>query len=414
MNKLNTLIQDREAEKVDINALCYGLVSVFLSGIGFTIIAPVLPFLVKPYVESNSEQAIIIALLMSVYAFCVFLAAPGLGALSDQYGRKPLLLICFLGSAIGYFMMGIGGALWVLFLGRAVDGITGGNISIIFAYFSDITPENQRTKYFGWLSAVSGVGVIIGPVIGGLLSKFGYTMPFYFGAGLTMMNVLYGCLFMPESHKKDQRRRLSGISHLNPLKQLKGLFKIKSIKRYLVAAFLLWIPNGALQAIFSQFTIDTFSWSPVAIGGIFSIMGIQDIVSQGLIMPKLLNRLNDSQIVVLGMVAEMVGYLLITLSGILSISSCFIAAMFVFGFGDAIFGPAFNSMLSKPVESQNQGQVMGGAMSLQALARIIGPIVGGQLYVTVGHLSPAFMGAILIAIAIFVLYKEAQKNVMRI
>lgn len=134
--------------------LLFGLISVFLCGMGFSIIMPVVPFLVTPYVTNASDQALMVTLLTSVYAFCVFFAAPGLGALSDRFGRRPVLLICFIGSAIGYFIFGLGGALWVLFLGRIIEGITGGSISTLFAFFADITPQEERTKYFGWVSEV--------------------------------------------------------------------------------------------------------------------------------------------------------------------------------------------------------------------------------------------------------------------
>ena len=131
-----------------------GLISVFLCGIGFSIIMPVVPFLVQPYTSNPEEQALVVTLLTSVYAACVFLTAPVLGALSDKYGRRPLLLICLFGSAIGYLVLGIGGALWVLFAGRIIEGITGGSISTIFAYFADIIPKEQKNEIL-WMGECS-------------------------------------------------------------------------------------------------------------------------------------------------------------------------------------------------------------------------------------------------------------------
>ncbi|CEN31200.1 permease [[Clostridium] sordellii] len=409
MLKLNN--KQSKEETVNKHALIFGLISVFLCGLGFSIITPVVPFLVKPYISNPSNQAIVVTLLTSVYAVCVFFAAPGLGALSDRYGRRPLLLVCLLGSAIGYLVFGIGGALWVLFAGRIIEGITGGSISTIFAYFADITPREQRSKYFGWVSAVAGVGCAIGPTLGGLLAKFGYSVPMYFGAIITLINVIYGIVYMPESLAKNNRLKELTFVRLNPFTQLIDILSIKNLKRLLISAFLLWIPNGSLQAVFSQFTIDTFNWDPALIGLMFSIMGIQDIISQGFIMPKLLKILSDVQIAVLGMTSEIIGYALIAASALFSFYPLFIGGMFIFGFGDSVFGPSFNGMVSRSVDASEQGRIQGGSQSIQALARIIGPIIGGQIYVSLGHSAPAFMGIILIGVAIPVLYKNTNANI---
>jgi len=409
--KFKSYNEENIEKPVDKHALIFGLISVFLCGIGFSIITPVVPFLVQPYISNPGEQAIVVTLLTSVYAVCVFFVAPGLGALSDKYGRRPLLLVCLLGSAVGYLVFGIGGSLWVLFAGRIIEGITGGSISTIFAYFADIIPRNQRTKYFGWVSAVVGVGTIIGPTIGGLLAKFGYSVPMYFGAIITLLNVVYGVFYMPESLKENNRLKDITFVRLNPFTQLADILSMKSLKRLLVSAFLLWIPNGSLQAVFSQFTIDTFNWAPAIIGLMFSIMGFQDIISQGFIMPKLVIKLTDKQIAILGMSSEIIGYGLIAASALFSFYPLFIAGMFIFGFGDSIFGPSFNGMLSKSVDSSEQGRLQGGSQSIQALARMIGPIIGGQIYVLLGHAAPAFMGIILISAAILVLYKSPHANI---
>lgn len=406
MSKIRAHNEQNIEQPVDKHALLFGLIAVFLCGLGFSIIAPVVPFLVQPYTSNPGEQAIVVTLLTSVYAVCVFFAAPALGALSDKYGRRPLLLLCLLGSAIGYLVFGIGGALWVLFAGRIIEGITGGSISTIFAYFADIIPRDQRTKYFGWMSAVVGVGTVIGPTVGGLLAKFGYAVPMYFGAIITLVNVVYGYFFMPESLDKKNRLKEITLVRLNPFTQLASVLSMKNLKRLLVSAFLLWIPNGALQAVFSQFTMDTFNWQPALIGLMFSIIGFQDIVSQGFIMPKLLLKMSDKQIAVLGMGSEVIGYSLIAASALFSYYPLFIAGMFIFGFGDSIFGPSFNGMLSKAVNASEQGRVQGGSQSIQALARIIGPVIGGQIYVSLGSPAPAVMGMIFLSAAILVLYES--------
>ncbi|OFG96614.1 MFS transporter [Listeria monocytogenes] len=393
---------------INKKTLLFGLISVFLCGMGFSIIMPVVPFLVTPYVTNASDQALMVTLLTSVYALCVFFAAPGLGALSDRFGRRPVLLICFIGSAIGYFIFGLGGALWVLFLGRIIEGITGGSISTLFAFFADITPQEERTKYFGWVSAAAGAGAALGPAFGGLLAHFGYAMPFFFGAAITFINLLFGYFYMPESLDEANRLKRIPLMRLNPFSQLLNILTIKNLGRLLIAGFFIWVPNGSLQAVMSQFAIDSFSWKPALIGMMFSIMGIQDILSQAFVMPKLLLKLTDKQIAILGMIAEIIGYLLIAASSIFTLAPLLVIGMFVFGFGDSIFGPSFNGMVSKSASASKQGRIQGGSQALQSVARIIGPIIGGQLYITLGHAAPAVMGVLLITVAIFILYKKTS------
>ncbi|MGX7418385.1 MFS transporter [Carnobacterium gallinarum] len=400
--------QDSEPN-IDKHALLFGLISVFLIGISFSIITPVIPFIVQPYIHNPANQAIIVSLLMSVYAVCMFFSAPVLGALSDRYGRRPLLLVSLLGAAIGFLVFGLGGALWVLFAGRIIEGITGGSISTIFAYFADITPRQQRTKYFGWISAIAGFGSIMGPSLGGVIAaNFGNTAPLYFGAIITLLNVIYGFFFMPESLEEENRLKEITRARLNPFIQLFNVLSIKNLNRLLLAAFLLWIPSGSIQAILSQFTIDSFNWKPALIGLVFSIMGVQDIVSQGLIMPKLLLKFSDKQIAIIGMTAEIIGYGFIAISAIFSAYIFFIAGMFIYGFGDSIFGPSFNGMVSKAADASEQGRIQGGSQSIQSLARIIGPILGGQLYVLLGHAAPAVMGVVLLTVAVGILSKRTH------
>ena len=390
--------------KINKHALTFGLITTFLTGLGFTIISPVVPFMVAPFANAH-DQALIVTSLMAIYALCTFFAAPALGSLSDRFGRKPILLISLAGSALGYLIFGLAGSLWMLFLGRIIDGLTGGNIVTLFAYFADITDEENRTKVFGWTAAAVGVGTISGPTVGGLLAHFGNSVPFYFGALISIANLLYGAFVMNESLPETHRTRNFSLKQLNPFTQLFQLLRMKNLNRLLFAGILLWLPNGALQAIISQFSLDSFAWTPVLIGLAISIMGLMDILTQIFIMPRLLKLANEDKLIRLALVCEIIAYLLFALSAFSKMWLFFILAMFIFAFGDSIFGTAFNGKLSKSATSSEQGKLQGGSQALQALTRVIGPLIGGQIYISFGHFAPALMGFIFLIIALLVLSK---------
>ena len=393
---------------INKHALSFGFLSVFLTGLGLTIVSPVLPFLVTNYTDDPKMQATAITLLTAIYAFSVFLAAPILGALSDRYGRRPVLILSLLGSALGYFIFGFGGALWLLFLGRTIEGVTGGEISALLAYFADITPVNERTKYFGWISAVVGIGTAIGPILGGVLATFGNSVPMYVGALITILNAVYGYFFMPESLAKEKRTTNISLKKLNPFTQLASILSFTSIKWLLISGFLIWLPNGSLQAIFSQFSIDTFSWKPMLIGLTFSIIGLLDIFSQIVIMPRLLRFLTDKKIALIGISSEIVGYCFLVFSSLFAVPTIFIIGIIFFGLGDSLFGPSFSGMLSKSVTANEQGRIQGSSQSIQALARVIGPLIGGQLYSLLSHTMPAIMGIILLVLSAMILVRRYQ------
>lgn len=381
--------------------LIFGLLVTFLSGLGFSIVMPVTPFLVGTYTSNPNTQATIVTLLTATYAGCTFFAAPILGSLSDRFGRRPILLISLLGATIGFITFGIGGSLTILFLGRIIEGLTAGNIATLFAYFADITPEDSRTKYFGWISAAAGFGTIIGPTFGGVLTKFGYSTPLFFAALLSFANFLLGYFVMHESLPKEKRMTEINIRALNPIRQISILFKHSLIRSLLLLGMLLWIPNGAFQSILSQFSIDVFSLKPSAIGLIFSIIGMQDILAQIFIMPRLINKLTDRQIATWGIFFQFSSYLFITLAVLCGQIFLFIISLLLFGFGESIFSPSFNGMLSKSANAEMQGQIQGGSQAMQSLSRIIGPILGGQLYVQLGHAAPFTFATILVCIALF-------------
>ncbi|MFB8575833.1 MFS transporter [Enterococcus hirae] len=395
---------------INKHALVFGFTSVFLIGLGLTIVNPVIPFMVEQYTKNTQQQATTVTLLSAIYAFSMFLAVPMLGALSDRFGRKIILISSLFGSAIGYYLFGFGGALWILFLGRIIEGLTGGEISAILAYFADLTPIESRTKSFGWISATVGIGTAAGPLIGGFLAQYGPAIPLYVASFLSLSNAVYGYFFMPESLTKRERTRNLSLQQINPFKQLQLVFTFRSVKWLLITGFLIWLPNGSFQAIFAQFSIDTFHLSPIIIGFTFSLIGIMDIFAQLLIMPILLKFWRENQIITMGITSEMIGYSVIILSAFYGSIPCFIIGMVFFGLGDAIFSPSYNGLISTYASKEDQGKIQGASQSIQALARVIGPMIGGQLYANFHHTMPFIIGFILLGLATFIVKPKVKRS----
>lgn len=395
---------------INKHALVFGFTSVFLIGLGLTIVNPVIPFMVEQYTKNTQQQATTVTLLSAIYAFSMFLAAPMLGALSDRFGRKIILISSLFGSAIGYYLLGFGGALWILFLGRIIEGLTDGEISAILAYFADLTPIESRTKSFGWISATVGIGTAAGPLIGGFLAQYGPAIPLYVASFLSLSNAVYGYFFMPESLTKRERTRNLSLHQINPFKQLQLVFTFRSVKWLLITVFLIWLPNGSFQAIFAQFSIDTFHLSPIIIGFTFSLIGIMDIFAQLLIMPILLKFWRENQISTMGITSEMIGYSVIILSAFYGSIPCFIIGMVFFGLGDAIFSPSYNGLISTYASKEDQGKIQGASQSIQALARVIGPMIGGQLYANFHHTMPFIIGFILLGLATFIVKPKVKRS----
>jgi MFS transporter, DHA1 family, tetracycline resistance protein len=387
---------------IDRKALIFIIITTCLGSIGFGLINPVAPFLVTRYVSDPNSAGLVLGWLTSAYAICQFIAAPGLGALSDRYGRRPILLICLLGSAVGYLLLGIGGALWVLILGRIIDGLTGGNFGVAFAYVADITPVDERGKYFGMIGAIAGVAIILGPAIGGLASKISIEAPLYLAAAVTFANVLLGLFFMPESLPKEKRTTKVNIAQLNPLSILVKVGSIVQIRTLLAVSFLTMLGFAAVIGL-GLLTKDTLGWDAAATGSIFVLVGITDIIVQGMLLQRLLKRFSEAQIAIGGMAGEAIGLLLIgSIVFVHSPVPLFIGTV-IFAMGDGLFGPTLNVLLARGVDASEQGQVQGGNQAVQSLARIIGPLASGEMYDRLGHITPYLGGSVIAVLAIGVI-----------
>jgi MFS transporter, DHA1 family, tetracycline resistance protein len=384
---------------VKLQVLIFIILTGILSSIGFGIIIPVAPFLVSRYIADPDQAAIVLGLLTSIFAICQFLSAPALGALSDKYGRRPILLLCILGTAVGYLLLGFGGALWVLFLGRILDGITGANMSVSFAFIADVTPPGERAKFFGMMGAIFGIGFIVGPAIGGVFARFGVEVPFYAAAVLAFVNVIYGFFFMPESLPKEKRSQLKA-AEMNPFSALANIFSVPQLRWLLTAMFLISLPFAALSVNISLLAKDNLGWDSAGIGAIFALVGVTDIFVQGLLLQLLLRKFGESKVAIGGLILEIVGYIFMASVVLVPSPILIFAGTIPLAMGDGLLGPSLNGLLSRAAGADAQGQVQGGNQSVHALANMVGPVLGGLLYVNIGHATPFLTGALITVLAI--------------
>ncbi|ENA1765417.1 MFS transporter [Flavobacterium psychrophilum] len=350
-----------------------------LNAIGMTIVLPLFPFLLEKYVPNN-QIATTMSALVSIFAICQFFASPIFGALSDRFGRKPILLISLLGSAVGYLLLGIGGALWILFLGRIIDGLTAGNQSALFAYIADSTEPNERGKWYGYLGGAIGIGFMIGPAIGGLLGTNSITLPFYVTAVITFVSMICIFLFVPESLKVENRSKQISLKSLNTFLHFKEIFSIKHTKNLIIMGAFFYVGLGIWQFNASIFLKDVFRWGPSFIGSVFMLVGVCDILSRVIILPQMLKRWSEQTVGIIGLLGLVLGLGLLFVSAFISSVFFIIAAVACIVLGEGLFDPSYNARLSTSVDESKQGLLQGTNQSLQALYHVIVPLGAGFIY----------------------------------
>lgn len=382
--------------------LVFILVTMFLNFLGFSIIIPILPFLVEKFIPNPNHLAFYVGILLSVYSLCQFLASPGLGALSDLWGRRPILLVSLFGSIIGYLLLAFGGAFWVLLLGRVIDGLTGGNISTVYAYLADITEPKERIKYYGMVGAAGGFGFMIGPAIGGFIGAVHLSAPLLFAAGITFLNMIFGYFVLPESLKKEHKLEKFELNHLNPFGHLFDLFSINLIKKLFTSTFFYYLALFGIYGITSIYAKDVFHWGTVQIGILLFSVGIIDILSQGYLIRKLIPKLGEVKVGILGLILASLGFLTVIFTAFYTSVVLFYIAFMILNVGDGLIEPALSGLVANSVGPRLQGRVQGGSQSVQSMARILGPIVSAWAYYTWRGL-PYLSATLLSFVALFVL-----------
>jgi DHA1 family tetracycline resistance protein-like MFS transporter len=328
-----------------------------------------------------SRQIVIgMSALMSVFACCTFFAAPVFGALSDRYGRKNILIISLLGSTIGYVLFGIGGALWILFLGRIIDGFTAGNISTLFAYISDSTEPAERTKWFGYIGSAMGIGKLGGPALGGLLGSISLALPFFVTAGLIFISSLAVYFLLPESLAPEKRTKHLTLESFNTFSHFKDIFKLKELKLLLIMGILFYVGISIFQFNFIIFLKDIYKWTPAFIGSILTLVGISEIASRALLLPWLLKRFNEKSIGIAGLIGLVLGLGLIFLSIFMpSVIIISLAVLFIITC-EGLFDPTYNGKLSQSVDESKQGKLQGVNQSLQSANNMLIPMGAAAIY----------------------------------
>ncbi len=351
--------------------------TVFIDLVGFGIVIPVLPFYAEGTIFNATPRTV--GLLFASYSIMQLIFSPILGSLSDKYGRRPVLLLSIIGTGIGFLVLGFADTLWMLFVGRILDGITGGNISTAQAYIADITTKENRAKGMGLIGAAFGFGFILGPAIGGILSRWGIHVPFFFAAGLCFANALLLYFTLPETVTPDHpARNLAaggrGFSHLlNSLRQPQLTF-------VLTIYFLFIVAFSIMTTSFSLYAMFRFGYDAQHTGYLFAYVGLIAVIIQGGLIGRLVRRFGEPPLVIFGAFSFAISLFAVPFVGP---AAGGLAALLigggVFSMGNSLATPALTGLASKSVGPAEQGTVMGVTQSVASLARAVGPFLAAVL-----------------------------------
>ncbi len=358
------------------------MVSVFLDVLGIGLIIPVLPALVGQFTHSPDEQAHWYGLLSMMYGTMQFLCAPVLGAFSDRFGRRPVLLLSIFGLGCSFFTHAFANSLTVLLLVRIISGGTAASFSVANAYMADITSGENRAKAFGLLGAAFGIGFIFGPVLGGLLSTYSLRLPFLVAGGMAVLNWLYGFFILPESLPEDRRTAFSW-RRANPLAALWNLSQLRGVGMLVIVYALVAFANFMLQSTWVLYTQFRFHWTPRDNGLSLFAVGVLTVIVQGGLQGWLLRQLGEKRLVLLGFTSATIAFFLygtITVGWMMYL----IMAGNIMAYAAA---PAMQAIISKSASPKEQGLMQGSLNAINSLCIIFGPLIGTSLLAQFGHLS---------------------------
>jgi MFS transporter, DHA1 family, tetracycline resistance protein len=360
---------------------------IFIDLLGFGIILPLLPFIGEKY----GANPFIIGLITATYSFFQLISAPILGRLSDRFGRKRLLLISQIGSLIGYLILGLSHSLFFIFVSRMIDGATGGNISIAQAYISDITSKENRARAMGLIGAAFGLGFIFGPALGGLSSHWGYGVPAYIAAAISLITVISTAIFLKETVNINHAQKSPKTKF--SWSEFKNVLCCSPIRLFLTVFFILNFAFSIMQGNFALWTEHTFGFGPTQTGLIFTYIGIMAVIIQLKLLPIVLKKYGEKNIFIYANLILGIGLFTIIISihpYLLVISQTLIPI------GNGLLNPVISSLASKNVPKEEYGETLGILSSAGSLGRILGPIAGGFMFNTFNKDLPFFVSAILV------------------
>jgi DHA1 family tetracycline resistance protein-like MFS transporter len=352
-------------------ALAFIFVTVVLDMLALGMIIPVLPGLIEDFLGGNTAHAARInGLFSTVWALMQFVSMPVMGALSDRFGRRPVILASNLGLGLDYILMAMAPNLSWLFVGRVISGITAASVSTAMAYVADVTPAEKRAGSYGLVGMAFGVGFIIGPAFGGLLGSVDPRLPFWAAAACSLANVLYGWLVLPESLAPDRRRAFSW-RRASPAGSLRLLRSDSQLAGLASAAFLSNLAHAALPVTFVLYAGYRYGWDARAVGLSLAVIGASSAVVQGGLVGQLVRRYGERRVMLFGLCAGAAGF---AIYGLAATGAAFLAAVPIVALW-GLAGPAGQALMTRIVSADQQGELQGANGSVQGVAMMIGPLM---------------------------------------
>ncbi len=355
-------------------SLIFILITVLIDVMGLGLIIPVLPKLIEELAGSADKGAQYLGWFGGVYALAQFIFAPIFGALSDRYGRRPVLLVANFGTALDYLIFAMSPFLWIMFITRVISGIFGASFTTANAYIADISKPEERARNFGMIGAVFGLGFIVGPIVGALLGQHNLRTPLYFAAALAFINGLYGLFVLPESLPKEKRS--THPIPKNPLLSLKVLTEIPLVGSLAVGNFFFNMAFQFLQTIWILYTSHRFDWSLLQTALSLTLVGLGSVLVQGGLAGRVIPKLGERRTVLF---SQLIGAITFALYG-LSTQGWMMYAAIIFGSLGNLGQAASQSIVTKSTPSDKQGSVQGALSALASLTGIVGPPLAGLVY----------------------------------